>query len=399
MSGSHPTITIRDHSTGGMCDLGAPDPRASHRAAAVAAVAAVARRYADQVDASGRFPSEAVDAMREHRLLGCALEEEVPLRELSMLTMRISAACASAGMIFAMHQSQALVFRRHGETPAMRALALEAVADQWLLASCTTERATRGDVGQSRCSVLPAGETFTLQKDAPVISYGEEADAILITARRDDEANPDDQVLALIPSSALTLSRTSTWDATGMRGTCSHGFEVSAFAHMDLVFTTSYGEIASTTEVPASHTLWSAAWLGIATESLSTAIDFAQRRKPASEVAPATLLAMRLAELRQRVDTLRSLVRDAALTFDLGSPELTGALRYNQLKMLAADTVVDVTTGCLRLVGIEGYLTQGPFTVARHVRDALSAPLMISNERLLLNNARIGHVKIGLYGD
>ncbi len=379
--------------------MGALDPETSRRAAAVAAVAAVARQYAAEVDAEGRFPAEAVDSMREHRLLGCVLEEDVPLRELTMMASRIAAACASAGMIFAMHQSQAMVLRKHGETPGMRALALQLVADQWLLASCTTERATRGDIGQSRCSVRSEGKTFTLQKDAPVISYGEEADAILVTARRDDQAAPDDQVLALVPSHALTMTRTSTWDAVGMRGTCSHGFELRAKAHIDFIFTTPYGEIASKTEIPASHTLWAAAWLGIATDALSTAIDFGQRRKPESATAAATLQALRLAELRQGVDVLRSLVRDAANRFDVETPELTGALRYNQLKILAADVAVEVTTGCLRMIGVEGYLTRGQFSVARHVRDALSAPLMVSNERLLLNNARIGHVKIGLFSD
>ncbi len=73
-----------------------------------------------------------------------------------------------------------------------------------------------------------------------------------------------------------------------------------------------------------------------------------------------------------------------------------GPIHANQMKILASQTVVDVTTGCLRLIGIEGYSTHGEFSVERHVRDALSAPLMVSNDRLLLNNARVSHAKIGL---
>ena len=35
---------------------------------------------------------------------------------------------------------------------------------------------------------------------------------------------------------------------------------------------------------------------------------------------------------------------------------------------------------------LAGYQERGPFSVARHLRDVLSAPLMVSNDRLLATN-------------
>ena len=49
---------------------------------------------------------------------------------------------------------------------------------------------------------------FAITKRAPVISYGEEADDILLTARRAPDAAPADQVLVLVRKADTVLTRT-----------------------------------------------------------------------------------------------------------------------------------------------------------------------------------------------
>jgi acyl-CoA dehydrogenase len=41
----------------------------------------------------------------------------------------------------------------------------------------------------------------------------------------------------------------------------------------------------------------------------------------------------------------------------------------------------------MRACGLAGYRNDGEFSVGRHLRDAVSAPLMINNERILANIA------------
>jgi acyl-CoA dehydrogenase len=41
----------------------------------------------------------------------------------------------------------------------------------------------------------------------------------------------------------------------------------------------------------------------------------------------------------------------------------------------------------MRACGLSGYRNDGDFSVGRHLRDALSAPLMINNDRILTNIA------------
>src|SRR5690606_1433601 len=143
---------------------------------------------AADVDREGRFPHEAVDALRAHKLLNCAVPvdqggEGASLGELCAVARILGRYCASTAMIFPMHQTQILSLVHHS-TPGVAAFVAEAVANDYLIASATTELGTGGDVRSSVCAVARDGDTVTLTKNAPVISYGEYADAILVTARR-----------------------------------------------------------------------------------------------------------------------------------------------------------------------------------------------------------------------
>ena len=87
-------------------------------------------------------------------------------------------------MIFAMHQTQIYSLVKHGNTEALREFVEETVDKQLLLASATTELGIGGDVSRSYCAVEDLGGHLLLIKNAPVISYGEHSDAIVVTARR-----------------------------------------------------------------------------------------------------------------------------------------------------------------------------------------------------------------------
>ena len=41
------------------------------------------------------------------------------------------------------------------------------------------------------------------------------------------------------------------------------------------------------------------------------------------------------------------------------------------------------------ICGMAGYKNDSPFSIGRHIRDLMSAPLMISNDRIELNTANL----------
>ncbi|WP_202596799.1 acyl-CoA dehydrogenase family protein [Curtobacterium oceanosedimentum] len=369
-------------------------------AARAARVAEVAARHADEVDRDARPPREAIAAMKEHGLLAAAVPtalggEGATLTELSAIATTLGRACAATGMVFAMHHGQAMALWRHGGVGLGITAMTEAVLAGALVASSTTEKGIGGDARRSTCAIeTSAAGRIHLHKEAPVISYATEADAVFVTARRDAGAAPSDQRLVVCLPEDTTLTQTSTWDTLGLRGTCSHGWVLDAETHEDRVLRDDYATISARTVLPVSHVLWASVWTGIAAAAADRARS-AVRKQARAAVGTTPPGALRLAELLVELQTLADAVRHAAERFDRAAEDPSvlespaSALAANALKVAASERVVDIVTAAMRVVGIAGYAASGPLSTARHLRDAHGAAVMVSNDRLLHNDAAL----------
>jgi len=363
-------------------------------------VGAVAAQYCEHVDKEGRFPSEAVRAMKEARLLSAFIPKEfggegAELSEIAEVVSIISQACASAGMTYAMHQIKLSSVISHGDKAAWHQDFMRRISrDQLLVASATTEGGIGGNLRNSICAVERDGDRFTLAKDGCVISYGRDADAILITARSRPDAPASDQVMAVLTNDQYTLELTGTWDAMGMRGTCSDSFKFSAQGDVAQILPNDFGEIAAKSMLAICHILWSAVWYGIASSAVSRAQSFVRseaRRNP-SQTPPGALRVAEAANMLQlmRSNTIAGLSRFAQAQHnedDLGSVGFIVAM--NNIKIGASRMVVDIINHALLITGINGYRNNTPYSVGRHMRDALSAQIMISNDRIFGNVANL----------
>ena len=56
-------------------------------------------------------------------------------------------------------------------------------------------------------------------------------------------------------------------------------------------------------------------------------------------------------------------------------------------KVEASELAVDTVMSAMRACGLSGYRADGDFTLGRHLRDVLSSPIMINNDRILANLA------------
>jgi acyl-CoA dehydrogenase len=374
----------------------ARDEAAEDRRLRVVEAAGIAAKTSAAVDRDARFPHEAIEILRESRLL-CALAPAelggdcCSFAEMVRHLEVIAGSCASTAMIYAMHQIQLSCLLRHGRSPALRAFTAEVVRDQLLLGSATTESGTAGDMLSSRCWIDTDSSTFTLEKSAPVISYAEQADAILVTARRNMDASETDQVLVACRRPGIQLTRTADWNAMGMRGTCSDGYLLRA-SGTPLVLADPFRDIIAQTMLPVSHTLWAAVWLGIATEAVSRARRHVQARARTAKDHK-TPGASRLVTLMARHQQFRSLVHTAASRLDGARPASLAtakdAIAMNTLKISAAALAVDITSQALLTIGIAGYKETGEFSVSRLLRDAYSASVMVNDDRIAENTAQL----------
>lgn len=369
-------------------------------AARAAEVAAIAAEYAADVDAKSRFPAESIKAMAERNLLGAMIPtrfggEGATMAQIGDLCAIIAQGCASSAMIFAMHQIKASSLVSHGSgAPWHEAYMREVASKQLLLGSATTEAGIGGDLRNSICAVEVEGERMKLVKNATVISYGDDCDAILVTARRAPDAQSSDQVMVVLRKQDYTLEKTGRWDALGMRGTCSDGYVLRSEASAEQILPLPFAEIAAQSMLAAAHLLWSSLWFGIANAGMIKAQNFVRaeaRRNPA--VTPPG--GLRLAEAAADLQAMRSVILDGFRRYeaahanpdDLGSVSFLAAM--NTVKLNASTMMNDILRQALMITGIHGYRNDSPMSLGRHLRDAMSAPIMISNDRILGNTARL----------
>lgn len=361
----------------------------------------VAAKHADDVDAKARFPTESIEALKRERLLSAAVPRELGgggygMRELAAMCSTLAQGCGSSAMVLAMHHIQVACIARHGrQSPSFERYLRELVERQYVLASMTSEVGTFGDTRSSVCAVERRDGRFTLAKDATTGSYCQNADGILVTARRSSEAPASDQVLVLVRKEDYTLKQTTSWDTLGMRGTCSPGFKLESSGPEEQILPGSFADSSAQTMVPYSHILWSSLWTGIAADAVARAAVFVRneaRKNPGTVPPTATRLAKVSAELQSARHNWMALASDfdAVAERPDAMQELLSigwGLKMNNLKVHASEMAPQIVHHALQIVGLAGYKNDSKFSVGRHYRDTLSAALMISNERIASKSA------------
>jgi acyl-CoA dehydrogenase len=159
----------------------------------------------------------------------------------------------------------------------------------------------------------------------------------------------------------------------------------------------SFADASAQTMVSFSHILWSAVWLGIASDAVARASAYvrAEARKTPGVVPPK---ATHLARLSADVQLLRNSVHGQASEFDEIMSRPTGmedlltvswALKMNNIKVSSSEMAPRIVHDALQIIGIAAYKNDSTLSVGRQYRDSLSAALMISNDRIFAKTASL----------
>lgn len=358
--------------------------------------------HAVDVDENSRFPSQGIDALRELRLLSAYIPEKqggigLNIVQIAKVCEVLGQYCGSTAMIYAMHQIQVACLVHHGGESAYVMHYLDKlVNEQRLIASATTEIGIGGDLRSSICAVESDGTSFELVKKAPVISYGVDADDLMVTARRYPDAAKSDQVHVLLHKDQYALEQISDWDALGFRGTCSAGFIMTAKANNEQILPVPFADVLSQTMHPYAHITWSALWLGIASDAVNTARKFVKNEARRNLEMP-PISAIRLGEVESILQTMRNNVSVAAdeyqsMLLENDAEAFTNfgfGIRTNNLKVTSSQLIVDIVGRAMLICGISSYRNDSKFSLCRHLRDAYGAGLMVNNDRILLHNSTL----------
>jgi acyl-CoA dehydrogenase len=372
---------------------------AADLAARARAAAAVARSCAGAVDQEARFPRESFAEIRKQRLLGLMVPKALGgpgarLGQILDVCFELGQACASTGLIYAMHQVKMGCIVHHcGGNPTVEKILRRVAAEELLLASSTTEGQAGGNVRSSEAPIVRDGDCVTLERKATVISYGRDADGLVTTARRNAEAGAADQVLLVLLKSDYTLEPSQGWNTLGMRGTASEGFTLRARAAADQVLCEPYERIHMHSMVPHAHLAWGSVWAGIAAAATAKAQAFLRHaaRNSAGQLPPgAPHLTQAISSLR----TLRGVLAAALQRYEAAQKDegACASLEFQSmitlLKVQVSELALATVMSAMRACGLSGYRNDGQFSIGMHLRDVLSAPIMINNDRILSNLAQ-----------
>lgn len=316
------------------------------------------------------------------------------LSETARVTFQLAKTSGSLGLIYAMHASQAVTMLRHGAgSPFLESLTDRLIADQTLVASGTSEKGVGGNIFGSLCTVETHEDgTLTLSKDSPNISYLDHAAVVLVTAQSTTPKGAKSQVLVAAEVSRFNFEAGSDAQLMGMHGIQNRPYSFTGQFSADAIFAQDYPSIARQTMTPVIHVLWAALWSGMAANALERAKAF-HAQSPAGEGAE--LMAAELSRLANKHYVMNALVRDAALEFGEADPsrggpmDLAGTAKIKRIKIVCSELLEEICLGAFSVIGFAAYAETGKYSLSEIIRDALSARVMVSNNRLLLANCAI----------
>jgi acyl-CoA dehydrogenase len=188
------------------------------------------------------------------------------------------------------------------------------------------------------------------------------------------------------------VERTVAWDTLGMRGTCSAGFRLAGTGDTEQVLAVPYQKILPQSMMPIAHLTWSGVWSGVAAAAVERARSFLRSaaRRSGGQLPPG---AAHLTRAAGSLRTLRGMVASELHRFesvagsesDLEKLDFQAAM--NLLKVNASELATTTVMSAMQACGLGGYRNDGEFSVTRHLRDILSASIMINNDRILANAA------------
>ena len=143
---------------------------------------------------------------------------------------------------------------------------------------------------------------------------------------------------------------------------------------------------------PVAHLSWSSVWAGIAAAAVERAQMFIRKaaRGAGGQLPPgaAHFTAAKLCLTKLRAVITASLDTYAAHEHDVEAlSSLAFQSSINLLKVQTSELAVEAVMHAMRTCGLSGYRNDGEFSVGRNLRDVLSSPLMINNDRILANIA------------
>ena len=341
-------------------------------------VLAAARGAAREVDAEGRFPAEAVSALRSSGLLGLTLPEEVNglaagPGELVRVVSSLAGACGSTAMIYLMHVSASMTVAA-APPKGLDDLVPSLASGEALASLAFSEAGSRSHFWAplSRLALSDGGARLRAHKSW-VTSAGEADVYVVSTLGVEGEAVD----LYAVPSTTPGIDVAGGWRGMGLRGNASNpmSFDVELTEGHRIGDAGGGFSLMLETVMPWFNLGNAAVSLGLS----QAAVDATVRHTSGANLqhlnqSLATLPTIRaqLARTALELETTRAYVERAAGR--LAEPGDDTVLHVLGVKAVANDAALRITDAAMRMCG--GAAFSEHLEIDRFFRDARAGSVM-----------------------
>lgn len=327
-----------------------------------------------EIDRTHEHPSDNLKKMGELGLMGVPIPEEYGGAGCDFLSYiitieEISKACASTGVILAVHTSVGTMPILYFGTEEQKQKYIPKLASgEFLGAFALTEPNAGSDPANMNTTAKLEGDHYIVNGNKIFITNGGEADVYTTFVVTDKSAGHRGITALLIDKDTPGFSIGKKEEKMGLHGdqTTELIFENARVPRENLLGEEGQGFKVAMSLLDGGRIGIGAQGLGIAQAALDAAKEYAKERvqfgKP---IAQQQAIQFMLADMATQVDCSRLLVYRAARMRDLGLPYSKEA---SMAKMYATDTAMKVTTDAVQIFGGYGYCKEYP--VERYMRDA-----------------------------
>ncbi len=330
---------------------------------------------AAELDKTGEFPHDSIKKMAELGLLGMVVPEQYGGASFGFISLaiaveEISRACASTGVITAVHNSLASWPIANWGTEEQKQKYLPRMAAGELLGAFGLTEANCGSdpAGMETKAVL-SGDYYILNGSKRFITNGGAADVFIVFAKTDPAAGSRGVTCFIVEKNFPGFSVGKHEDLLGLRATsnCELIFEDCRVPKENVLGEVNQGFKIAMGTLDVSRIDIGAQAVGIAQAALDKALAYSKERKQFGRpICEFEMIQEKLAQMHSRIVAARLLVYNAAYQKEAGKQRFS--VESAMAKLFAAETAVYVTKEAVQIFGGYGYTKDYP--VERYYRDA-----------------------------
>ncbi|MCU1527239.1 MAG: acyl-CoA dehydrogenase [Frondihabitans sp.] len=331
--------------------------------------------YADEIEATGQVPDRLLPELRDRGYLSLAAPVElggrgIPFSRYLEIMEIISRSHASIRMLVHVINGTWRAMVPFATPEQLETVVKPSIAGTKLVAFTLTE-ATAGTGQDLRTTARLEGDTWYLNGEKHLITFGVKCDYWLIAARIEGSTAKDGFVAFLMPNSGLPGAEVIDDSETmGVRGT---DHAILRFTETPVPASALLGEEGDGLKVALggfllpSRVSVAMSAVGLAERAQQLAIEYATRRETfGKKLAERQAIQFYLAENYADIAAARALVIEAAKAYEEERPD-AGVLS-SASKLVAVDMLARVTDKALQIHGGQGYWKRNK--IERVYRDA-----------------------------